>query len=254
MHLPRTLAVLVLPGILVAMLALAAPAQPGLGVSGDPIQGYRPGTGNPLTNPARSEFFPDHELTMFAANPPRFGGAVWRSWNGTTDTANLSDWQNEGFLSSVWSLYSAVNRNEGSALFPEAPLAADAGRINSSAADEVVCAFYTYKAGDPAMGVTVMLHPDGTSPVSQTFRPGTPKTPDEAFPCLEVAVADVDRRVEADGLYHDEIVVASKAAASDGHWYVTVTVLDGDLQSWPRSGPSTPSSRCRTPTTGPASR
>lgn len=233
MHVTRSLAFLALTWILMGMLALAGGAAPpteGPGISGDPVQNYRPGTENPLTNPARSEFFPDHELTMLSANPPRFGGTVWRSWNGTTDTATLTDWQNEGFLSSTWSQYSAVNHNEGSAFFPEAPLAADAGRINSSTADEIVCAFYTYKAGDPAMGVTVMLHPDQASPVSQTFHPGSPQTPDDAFPCLEVAVADMDRRVEADGLYHDEIVVASKAAAADGHWYVTVTVLNRNLQ------------------------
>ncbi len=207
--------------LLAATIPLKSVGNPGAGE--DPS--YRPGADDPVTNPSRYYFFPDDELLASVVVGAAESSTLHSNWNGPVQPDSISSWQPE--VSQTSQQPGLDTKITNSSLIPSAMAS---GRVlDPSKADDTVLAYYTVDEATPRVGYTVVLNPDTPGAVRKTFSPGANRATDTYFLHIDVAVADVDRAGDENGVFHDEIVVASRTAAADGSWQLTVTVLDRQL-------------------------
>ncbi len=187
---------------------------------------YQPGTDDPVTNPSRYYFFPDDELLASVVEGTADTSTLHSNWNGPSNPDSISAW---GAEASQTSQQPGLNTKiTNSTLIPSAM--AKGRVVDPSKADDTVLVYYTVDEATPRVGYTVVLNPDTPGAVRKTFYPGANRATDDYFLHIDVAVADVDRAGDPDdGSFHDEIVVATRTAAADGSWQLTVTVLDKGL-------------------------
>jgi hypothetical protein len=184
---------------------------------------YRPGATNPVKNPARLYLMKDDILaTMFG----HLGGnTLTRNWDKPTNT-DLTTWANDTSAVLDQPDYgNGLNKNVIS------PIALASGRITSPLKDDVVGAYYYIDGAKVKPYVFFVDNPEvNTKNAAIGFLP-MPFADDAShdnYYSIDIAVGDVDRKLNADGEYNDEIVVAFRWIGSAGHW-LCVAVLDKDL-------------------------
>ncbi len=196
-------------------------------IAGTAPTGYRPGATNPVKNPSRLYLLRDDILsTLFG----KVGdNTLMRNWNKPTNT-DLTTWEND--TSAVLSepdYGNGLNKNVIS------PTALAMGRITSPKKDDVVGAYYTIDGKKVKPYVFFVDNPDVNTKATNAF--SDIDFPDDTsyddYYSIDIAVGDVDRKLNADGEYNDEIVVAFRLYSDKeyGGWdYLLVAVLDKDLK------------------------
>jgi len=172
------------------------------------LEGPRPGETDPMrTN--QLVLFRDDELLMVvkdhAANQ-----LVLRAF--APDNADLTKWE----------IKESNDRSQKGSM-DESQIAIASGRISEPAVqDDVVLAFYD----EGASAYQVELY-RSTERIAQRTISGTADT----HSSVGVAVGDLDRLVDGNGLYHDEIVFVRNHSVGNGSYELLVDVLDQHLQT-----------------------
>jgi len=127
--------------------------------------------------------------------------------------------------------YQASERDQGNGLNNNviSPTALAAGRVTSPLKDDVVGAYYYIDGKEVKPYVFFVDHPEVNTKATGAFS-GQSLVVDAYYYSIDIAVGDVDRKLNADGEYNDEIVVLyrSRWASLEGE-LATVAVLDKDL-------------------------
>src|SRR6266545_295544 len=177
--------------------------------------GPQPGLDDPLGKPAgRYTLFPDHELAAFISAGAKVNFTVGESFN-------LFDFSFDTDLN-----FTQFGQfNELNPFNSQLQVVAAAGRILSPDKDQVV---YAWRDDYNAL-VIVEIQPYGGASLTGI---GLPRLVDRPFTAgftdpLDIAVADLDKRPDASGNNHDEVVVAyASPTANANRWAVNVAVLD----------------------------
>lgn len=186
---------------------------------------YRPGATNPVKNPGRLYLMRDDILcTLFGKVNDN---TLTRNWNRPANT-DLTSWVNDSSASLSEPDYgNGLNKNVIS------PTALAMGRINGPQKDDVVGAFYYIDGKTVKPYVFFVDNPQLNTKATDPFRPiyFAPDTAHDDYYSIDIAVGDLDRKLNAQGEYNDEIVVLFRSRwADDADRVATVAVLDKDLK------------------------
>ena len=194
---------------------------------GTTVTDYRPGKTNPVKNPGRLYLFRDDWLCTLFGNMGEH--TLTKNWNTPTGT-DLTNWENDTSAALMIPHYgNELNKNVIS------PTALAMGRIKSSAKDDVVGAFYYYSKDKNTVIPYVFFvdDPEVNTEVSGAFSSKSFYSPADAdYYSINIAVGDLDRKLNDAGEYNDEIVVAFRQRGDDmlSNNYVNVVVLDKDMK------------------------
>ena len=168
----------------------------------------RPGETDPIAKPSRRSLFPDHELMAFLPSYPETG-LLGSAAAGLALNRDSGD-------------FVPVGAAPNSLPVRTPPLAAVTGRILTEGRDQVAIARRT------GANVSIWLLPQGTRSLRRSaLLPGFSRPPSGSTEFVDLVAADVDNAADAQGRYHDEVVVCHATAASSAdRLQIMVTVLD----------------------------
>ena len=186
---------------------------------------YRPGATNPVRNPARFYLRRDDMLCTLLDKPGNH--TFTRNWNKATG-ADLTTWAND--TSTVLNEPNFGNGSLNKGAF--SPTAIAMGRINGPEKDDVVGAFYYIDGKKVKPYVFFVDHPEINTMATDAFSEiqFDDVTSFSDYWSIDIVAGDLDRKLNANGEYNDEIVLIFSCFAEDflGHW-VYIAVLDKDL-------------------------
>ena len=191
---------------------------------------YRPGATNPVQNPARYYLRRDDLLCTLFGRPGN--NTLTRNWDKATGT-DLTDWAND--TSAVLNEPKYGNGLNGGAI---SPTALAMGRINGPEKDDVVGAFYYIDGKKVKPYVFFVDHPEINTARRDTFRElrFADETSFDDYWSIDIAVGDLDRKLNGNGEYNDEIVLIFRVndnyPGDDGDVFVAVLDNDLDMIGW----------------------
>ncbi|HRZ81675.1 MAG TPA: hypothetical protein P5069_04395, partial [Candidatus Hydrogenedentes bacterium] len=182
----------------------------------------RPGETNPVPSPTRWTLSRDDEAVLFYPQPSV--NAMVRV-AASPQNAALSDW------ASHTNTGNPPSGPVGGTLFAHA---VDAGRVTDPDRDQAAVASFVGVDGDVQVA---LFAGDGTLLNSTVLRNDYYNG---ACGCNHVALAagDFVVQADADGKYHDEILVAWSGQVSSSQWRIVVVLLDWNLNVIARLGES----------------
>ena len=204
-------------------------SSPTLQTSPSPIPSYRPGKTDPIKNPQRLYLLKDDLLCTVFGNVTN--GSIMKNWDKPTDSG-LTSWETDtGSTTNISNYKNKPNKTNFS------PVATASGRITSTQKDDVVAAYY-YRDGDKVKPYVFFVdNPDVNSIAANSFSyiDFYSESSFDNYYSIDIAVGDLDRKLNSDGEYNDEIVVlfnTHKESGDSGN--LIVQVLDKDLKpiSW----------------------
>ena len=173
---------------------------------------YRPGATNPVSNPGRFYLMKDDMLCTLFGKPS--DNTLTINWNKPTKTdtdTDLTDWTNNAST--------VLNEPDYGNGLPNgiSPTALAAGRINGPEKDDVVGAFYYLDGQQVKPYVFFVDNPELNTKATGAFEyiGLNNATSDDSFYNIAIAVGDLDRKLNADGEYNDEIVVVFSRGGAD---------------------------------------
>ena len=160
---------------------------------------YRPGEINPIKNPDRLYLMKDDMLcTIFGKIS---SGTILENWNKPKDSG-LASWETDTSHEISLSTYQQCPNK-----IDYSPIEIAAGRLTQTC-DTVIGAYY-FKNNDIVCPFVFMVdNPNLNSLIAGSFMGDFyPETSFKGYHCIDIATGDMDRKVDSNGNYSNEIVV-----------------------------------------------
>ena len=185
---------------------------------------YRPGATNPVPNPGRFYLLKDDYLCTLFGNLGDH--TLTKNWN-VPKSSDLTDWKNKAST-----VLSEPDYGNGLNKGVISPTALATGRITSPDKDDVVGAFYYIDGNMVKPYVFFVDNPDVNTKATGAFPDNdfNEKTSYNDFYSIDIAVGDVDRKLNSDGEYNDEIVVVFRYMGPSNDARLYIAVLDKNLK------------------------